>query len=418
MPSNPAQKTGKPRLFYGYVIVAAGFLAMALIWGTALSYGLFVKPMAAELGWSRGETAAAYSLMLFSLGALSMLAGRLNDRFGPRVVIGTGAVFLGASVMLMSRINSLWELYILFGFMMAIGVSTGFVPLGSTVARWFIRRRGLMTGIVLSGFGAASLAGAPLVNWLISAHGWRTTFFVLGLASLVSLGLVSQLLRRDPFKDGQSPYGEGDAKLIGQSAPALELSVKQAMHTRQYWLLLLQNISFGVTQMFVNVHLVPYATDQGVSTYVAASVLAVIGILNTGARVTMGASMDRIGTRRSLIASLVLVLISLALLPLASTAALLFLFAVLFGIGTGGYPAMVSNMVAEFFGMKHHGAILGTTAFAWGTGGALGPLIAGYMFDSTGSYQTAFIIFAGVGLVSLLAGAAMRPGRSKLPDKG
>ena len=161
----------KPRFFYGYVIIIVGFFVMALMWGTTLNFGLFLKPMSAEFGWTRATTSAPFSLSMFLFGILGMVTGRLNDRFGPRIVVTVCGLFLGVAFLLMSQISALWQLYLFYGVMIAIGTSGSFVPLASTVARWFARRRGLMTGLVLSGYGAGAMIGPPVASWLISSYG-------------------------------------------------------------------------------------------------------------------------------------------------------------------------------------------------------------------------------------------------------
>ncbi len=258
-----------------------------------------------------------------------------------------------------------------------------------------------MTGIILAGFGAGNFIGPPVSNWLISSYGWRTSYFILGIVTMVLLMLVAQLLRRDPGEAGRLPYGQSTKTLEGLAPEVREFSSSETIRTRQFWMLCLINVCFGIGQMAIAVHLAPYATDLGISTYTAASILAVMGVLNIAGRIGFGSAVDRIGNKPALTIGLIMVSVSLFWLLLAKESWMLFLFAIIFGLGTGGVPAMMSALVAELFGMKAHGEVLGITAFAWGIGSAVGPIMAGYIFDMTEKYQLAFIIFAILGAITL-----------------
>ena len=128
-----------PRLFYGYIIVFAAFLIMAFTWGTILSYGVFFKPLSAEFGWTRAATSGAYSLVFLLNGALSILVGRLSDRFGPRIMITTCGLLLASGYLLMSQVSTIWQLYLFYG-IVGIGSSGSYVPAISAVTRWFVKR--------------------------------------------------------------------------------------------------------------------------------------------------------------------------------------------------------------------------------------------------------------------------------------
>jgi len=181
---------GKSKLFYGYIIVAAGFLIMTVMWGTYYSFGIFFEPVLKEFGWTRAATAGAFSLSLVLTGFFAIVMGRLNDRFGPRKVITACALLLGAGYILMSQISALWELYLFYGLILGIGLGGAFVPVASTISRWFIRRRSLMTGITASGIGVGTFLMPPIANWLISSYGWRTSYIIIGAAAVVLIIIV------------------------------------------------------------------------------------------------------------------------------------------------------------------------------------------------------------------------------------
>jgi MFS family permease len=181
---------------------------MVLTWGIFSTFGVFFKPVLTEFGWTRAATSGAFSLSWIIQGLLAIVMGRVNDRLGPRIVITVCGSILGLGYLLMSQISTLWQLYLFYAVLVAIGMSGTFVPLTSTVARWFVERRGMMTGIVVAGTGIGGLIAPPVANWLISIYDWCVAYIILGSIALVVVVLVAQLLRRDPTQVGQMPYGE------------------------------------------------------------------------------------------------------------------------------------------------------------------------------------------------------------------
>ena len=185
---------------YGYVIVVSAFLLMAVIWMAFYSFGIFFKPVLKEFGWTRAATAGAFSLCSFIQGLLAIAMGALTDRLGPRLVMTLCGFVLAAGYLLMSQINTLWQLYLFFSVVLGIGIGMGgsFAPMMTLTARWFIRKRGMMTGIVASGTGPGAVIGPPLANVLISYYGWRTSFTVLGLTVFIVMVLCALPLKRAP----------------------------------------------------------------------------------------------------------------------------------------------------------------------------------------------------------------------------
>ena len=405
----PTVGSKKPRFFYGYVIVIAGFLLMVITWGAGHSFGVFLKPMAADFGWTRAMTSGAYSIAMFASGIYFVITGRLTDRFGPRIVITICGISLGLAYLLMSQINVLWQLYILYGVMVAMGLGSGFVPLTSTVARWFVKRRGLLTGIVASGFGAGGLIGPLIAVWLIASYGWRSSYFIIGIIALVLLTLIAQFLRRDPSQKGLRPYGETDVGQEGLVVEASGFSPKEALNTSQFWMFSAMYFCVGFSLSAVLVHIVPYVTDLGIPAMIAANILAVIGGLNFAGRIGIGGVADRIGIKSSLIISFVLLSVSTFSLQLARELWVFYLLAATLGFGGGGVVALGSPLVAELFGLKAHGAIFGSVSFALMAGSAVGPIVAGYIFDITDSYYIALMLGALLGVTGIILASLLRP---------
>ena len=398
-----------PRFFYGYAVIIAAFFIMAIMWGTIFSFGVFLKPVSVEFGWTRAMTTGAYSLYMVLHGFLHIVMGRINDRFGPRIVVSVCGFFLGVGFLLLSNISSIWQLYLFYGILISIGMGGAYVPVLSTVARWFVRRRGLFSGIVSSGMGAGIMIMPPIARLLISTYGWRFSYIIVGIVVLVLVILAAQFLKRDPSQMGQLPDGDNEIKQESWASGNGGFSLPEAFRSRQFWMVCAMFFCFGTLVHTIMVHIVPHATDLGTSTIVAVSILTAIGGVGIIGRIGLGSTADRIGKKRTLVSVFVLMLVAFIWLLPAKETWMLFLFAVVFGFAFGGGDALLSPLVAELFGLKSHGVILGIIAFLSTVGGAIGPLLAGYIFDMTSSYQISFSLSAGLSAIGLILVFLLKP---------
>ena len=352
------------KFFYGYFVVAAAFFIMVIMLGTFNAFGVFFKPLLTEFGWTRAETSGAFSVSWIIQGLFGIVAGRVNDRFGPRIVITVCGCIMGLAYLLMSQISTLWQLYLFYAILVAIGMSGNFIPLMATVARWFVKRRNIMTGIVLSGAGIGGLIGPPVANWLISIYDWRVSYIILGSISLVAVVLFAQLLRFDPTQVGQMPYGENKGE-TGLKGDTKTFSLKEAASTRQFWLISSMFFSIGFSMYTILVHIAPHATDLEFSATSAANILAATSGASVIGRVVLGLAADRIGNRLVYIIGFVLMAAALFWLVPATGAWGLYLFATIFGFAYGGMITSESPMVAEFFGLRSLGSILAVTTLGF-----------------------------------------------------
>ncbi len=399
----------RPKFFYGYVVVALAFLIMVITGGTMYTFGVFFKPLADGFGWTSAATSGAFSLQMVLHGLFYIVTGRLNDRFGPRVVVSACCLLLGAGYLLMSRVSDIWQLYLFYGVVIGIGMSGAFVPLGSTVARWFVKRKGAMIGIAVAGISAGTMIMPPVASWLISNYGWRTSYAVIGLTVLVITISAAQFLRRDPSQMRLLPYGQSEVQGESSNLEVSGVSLQGAMHTRQFWLLCVAFLSFGVLQTAIMVHIVPHAIELGISATATANIFAAIGGLGIVGRIVMGGTSDRIGCRAALVICFVLLTATLAWLLVAKELWMLHLFAAVFGFGYGGVSALMPPTVAEVFGLRSHGVILGVITFLGTAGCAVGAVMAGSVFDITGSYQVAFLICVALSIIGIILSALLRP---------
>ncbi|UCD28970.1 MAG: MFS transporter, partial [Planctomycetota bacterium] len=341
-----------PRLYYGYIVAVAGFTIMGTMYSSRYAFGVFFKPVLTEFGWTRAMTSGALSLSMLMEGLLGIVMGGMTDRFGPRAVLTFCGVLLGIGGFLMSRIDAIWQLYLFLGIIIGIGMSGAWVPVTSTIARWFFKRRGFMSGFVLTGTGLAALVTPPFADWLIASYGWRNAFGIMGIGALVIVVLTAQLFQRDPSQMGLLPDGE---KMEGDEVSTSKdkgLTFRQAFSTNQFWIANLMLFSFGFCMFTVVVHIVPHATDVSISASTAAKILGSIGGVVIIGRLLLGMLADRIGSRRIFIIGFILIPIAFFWLVPATEAWMLFLFAATFGFAQGGMGTAESPLVAEIFGLR------------------------------------------------------------------
>lgn len=399
---------GGSGFFYGYFVVGASLLIMSIMWGVYYAFGVFFKPVLNEFGWTKAMTSGAFSLASVMNGLLTVAAGRLTDKFGPRMVMTVCGLFLGVGFMLMSQIRNVFHLYLFYGIFVGAGMSGSFIPLTSTVTRWFFKRRGLMTGIVAAGSGIGALIGPPVASRLVPLYGWRMSYLILGTLTLLAVVLSAQVIKRDPAQVGQVPYGENQLEQGRLSLRVEGFSLREAVHSVRFWLFFMTGFCYGYCVFAIMVHMIPHAIESGISAVRAANLLATIGCLSICGKLLLGRVGDIAGSGRTLILGFILMSGALIWLVPAKIAWMLFLSAGIFGFAFGGIAVSHSPLLAELFGLRSHGLIFGVFGISVGWGGAMGPLLTGYLFDVTNSYQMAFLLCALISLAGILFAAFIR----------
>jgi MFS family permease len=381
----------KPKFYYGYIIAISSALILAVGLGTYYCYSIFFNVLLIEFGWSRAVISGAFSSGVLLTGILGIIVGRITDRIGPRVVVVICSVLFGLGFILMSLVRELWQIYLIYGVLLAAGISGSWPIVVPTLSRWFEEKRGLITGIVTSGAGLGSIIFSPLISNLISIYGWRITYVITGIIVLVLMISSGLFLRNKPK---QSSIPKTDKKISGRLSfsEGGGFTLSQAVRTRQFWVIAVIYFLFGYSQLSATVHIVPYATGLGISTISAASVIAMIGAASIVGRITTGVACDKFHTKKILFIILFLFLISMVCLKFAQNLGMLYLFGFLLGLSYGGSSALQSLVAIDYFGLHSLGALLGSFGFSCLIGGSVGPVLTGFLFDVSGTYDAAFLM--------------------------
>ncbi len=427
--TDPGGDTRPRGIFYGWWIVAAG----TMIWvfnGMTYSYGLsvFYTSIIGDLGWTRTQLAGAISLSRLETGLLGGVGGFLVDKIGPRPVMLVGITMMSLGFIALSRANSLMEFYLVFILLVAVGSSLSYVvPIDTTVANWFVKKRGTAFGF-LRGAIAVGALGVTLLALFIGEFGWRTAFVGVGVGTFV-LGIPTALImRRQPehyglLPDGDLPpepskfdtsFGTATSNTEDEPSPpaaitdpatedAIGMTARQAIMTKAFW-----TISFGFSLRMmvtgaVTLHAIPIVEDMGYSRTVAASVLGTIGITSLVGRLGGGWLCDRLGTKRVVVFTVLTLAISALVLAFAQSLWMVILFVAIYAPSYGAQAAAMPAMRGDHFGRRSFGLISGLSGMVQTGGSVIGPFFAAYAYDSTGSYQIAFLIFA----ILLLFSAAL-----------
>jgi MFS family permease len=380
---------GNPR----YIVLLGACLTQFTVIGMLFSFGLFLPSFEAEFGWSRTFLSTCSALAFFVMGVLAMPGGRLSDALGPRIVLACTGTLYGVGFVLMSLVTAQWQLLVIFGTLIGLGLSSHDVVTLSTIARWFPSRRGIMSGVVKVGTAIGQIALPPIAALLIVAYGWRTALFVLGITASVLLLIAALSMRRPP-----APVAGTSSIVTGASFA----EARQGPGARVFWTFCATQFLFFPTLMSVPLHLAVHVMDLGMTQTLAATMLSVIGAASIAGRLIMGALVDRIGGKMAYTICLLVLLVSLAALIITTAHGGLFVVVAVYGFGHGALFVVVSPTVAEYFGMRAHGAIFGTVLFFGTLGGSVGPILTGWVFDNFGSYTPAFITLAASAAIALV----------------
>jgi MFS family permease len=401
----------KPTFFYGWVIVATCFIA-ATSYGLFYTFGVFFKSIQTEFGWGRALTGSVHSVHLVIYALSTYFFGRLTDSIGPRRALSLGAFFIGIGLSLCSQIHSIWHLYF-FYIIASLGSGVTVSLPNATVQKWFVRKRGLALGLVTAGVGAGTLLLAPLTQHLIASLGWRRSYIIIGICYWALLTLAAMAMVDQPEKKGLKPYGWQDKvrAALENDIQFHDWPAKEAMKTKIFLLIILIYFFTNLPIHMVMIHIVPYLTDLGISRALAAGVLGLIGGISISGRIGMGVLSEKIGWKWGLFLCCLICSIMLFWLISVRSAWTLLVFTLTYGFFYGGKITNIPGLIGSFFGTKSLGEIIGIIHAVSLTGGIIGPVLGGYIFDRSGSYRLAFLIAALAFLTSAILTLFAHPPR-------
>jgi OFA family oxalate/formate antiporter-like MFS transporter len=393
------------RVYYGWTIVILSFVSMSFWFGVRASFSVFYVALLEEFHWSRGESAGVQSMAMLTYTFIAPLVGGLIDRLGPRRVIVPGIILLVAGLVLCSSMKSLFQFYLFYGVLAAAGSTCiAIVAYSAILAHWFERKRGLASGIAVSGMGFGTFLLVPLSQSLISSYGWRPTFVILaGLVLLIALPLNLLFLKHKPAELGLRVDGIILGPAIEDNGPqpaALintqkDWTLREVIRTRSFWALLAFPFFALIGVYIVVVHNVRFMVDKGIDPMTAALIFALAGMSSSIFRIFWGWISDHIGREKAYtmgMGCLFLGACSLLLMDALENRAFIYTFFIFFGMGWGATAPLFMATAADLFKGRTFGLIYGIVEGVLGFGGGIGAWSAGFIFDQTKSYRLAFVL--------------------------
>jgi MFS family permease len=382
-----------PSFLGSWVLVIASTLVTLGVWGTSGSFGVFLKPIVEELGLTRAMASGAVSIVMITSGLIGIVAGRLTDKYGARILLPIGAFIGGLGYLMMYQASSLWQLYLYFGVLFGVCMGLCWTPILANISRWFSEKRVQMLGITTSGITLGQMSIPILAAYTISVYGWRSAYILLAIIVWMSVIPIVILLNK---KGSQVPMPEGNrvsenVEIINVKTPKM-WSVGKAIKTLPFWMLMVTGFVTATGFYFIQVHIVAYATDLEVATTSAALILTIMNVGSLISQLLVWVLVNKMGSRFTVIICLALQALALFFLIGVHSLLMFCILGVVFGIGFGGGTTVRMSMVSEFFGTSSVGMILGLVTTAWSVGGIVGPILAGYIFDISHSYNIAFLI--------------------------
>lgn len=425
-----AGRKSRPRIFYGWYIVAACFSITAITAGTGATFPVFFLPLIDEFNWSRTALSGTVSIGFVIGGLVTPLWGNWTDRSGGRVVVVAATVFAGFSLLLRAWVGTLWHLYLLSGLGALFFAGVGLIPLSTVISQWFRKKRGMAMGITLVGGGIGSFTMPPIANYFVETAGWRNTYLLLGAVLWAGIiPIAGLILRRSPEDIGLLPDGEHAESNEEQPAeeetnpsPATRkgaayaegLTVQQAVRTLSFWMIAVAFLLPMMSGVGLITHLVAIFKDMGVGSQTASVCLGLIGGLSIVGRFSFGFAADRFSVRKVFTACYIAEGTGVCMLlatPLLGANAL-YAYVLIYGLTGSAGLVLAPLIVGECFGLKSLGTIFGVVAIAAVIGGAIGPVLAGLIRDNLGSYYIAFVIFS---ICEVSAAVAISRARPALP---
>ncbi|MSQ07993.1 MAG: MFS transporter [Dehalococcoidia bacterium] len=397
----------RPRISRGWTIVWVAFFSTAFAsGGSQYGFGMFVRPLEAEFGWTRTQINISLSIGLIS-GLLAPFAGWVVDRYGSRVIMTVSLAIVAVSFLLRAGMTELWQWYALSA-LLAVGMSGTFMPVGKLVGAWFPYTRGRMMGTAITGNNVFGLIGVPLLNMVIAAQSWRLAYAIIG-AGVASVAIAAWFLVRDRPGPGEGEKQRDGAGKAPRQLPDLNLTLGQAIRTPAFWFIMAGLTCAGFSYPSFMTQLIPHMEAEGWSSGRATLVLTALAGVALGSKITWGWLSERLTARVSFVIAICIMAIGIVFVILAGGTNYVWPAIIFFGLGFGGIGPLMSLVILETFGLKNFGSIQGAISLVTSIVPTLtGPIIAGHLYDTTGSYHTSFAIAAGLFATGAIAVLAVR----------
>ena len=369
---------------------------LALAYGIWYSYSVFLVAFDETFNWSRSTLAAGFSIFALVHGVTNPISSALCDRVNSGILVLVGGLCISISLLFVSLIQTPFDLFLYFGVFTAISVSMcGWGPSLVQVQRSFKHNLGFAIGFVSSGIGVGMVLAVPLIQLCIDSVGWRNCFRILSAISFIVIIPIGLFLTKN-FVPGLSSQSVNNNNLRTSS-----LNLSQAFKTGQFWLLVSLYFFGSMGAQTLHVHQVVYLVEKGISPIVGASVVSMVGLSSIFGKLVGGYLSDKVEREKVFIVGNIILITGIFILYFAGERAsipLAYLFAVCLGIGYSSTAAIAPAIISDHFGGKHFGKILGIGLFGGASGAAVGPFVAGELFDNFGNYKLAFI-FAVVSIL-------------------
>jgi MFS family permease len=399
------------RVTRGWVIVMTSVLGISVSFGSLVifTFGVFLKPLSAQFGWSRAEVSLAFTLTALMVAVFSPFIGRLVDRVGARKVLLPCVAVYGAAFCCLALVKTLAGLYTIYILLGVVGNGTTQLCYARVISAWFDRRRGLALATMMAGVGAGAIGIPPLGTWLIDAYGWREAYLLLG-ASVFVLGMIPAALwlRETPPDVAQENAERTNPE---KSRAMAGMRGAEAARTPVFWFLLTGFFLFSVSVNGSVAHLIPILTDRGIASETAALAASTLGVLTLCGRLLTGLLLDRFFGSRVAGIFFGIAAIGVAILSQAHEISTAFLGAALIGLGMGAEADVMPYLISRYFGLASFSEIYGYAFTAYALAGALGPLLMGWSFDRFHSYTTVLLCLAA----AMFSGAAVLASLPRYP---
>jgi MFS family permease len=384
-------------------IIAISFLVMFIATGINLSFGLFLGPLSDEFGWSRASVslAAAFNLILY--GVTQPIYGRMVDAYGPKKVITLGVGIAGLGNLLMSSTYGIWQLYLFYGVIAAIGYTgTSILPISVLVLRWFEKRRGIALGVTSTGFSFGQALFYQITSFIILNYGWRVAYMIFGMLLLALLPLCQLLIKDEPPSKDRKGHKES-----GIDKKEVRGDVRQAFRSRTFFLITGSYLACGFTDFMITTHLAIFALDKGLSSVVGAYALSLLAMANIVGLLVAGKLADSIGNKATLCIIYLIRALSLTMLWFVGNETSLYVFSMIFGLTFFTTAPLTSGLINEIYGRAITGTVFGATNSMHHLAGAFGSYIAGMTFDLYNSYLPvfmagSFLVYSAVMMTKLI----------------